>query len=108
VELDFQGRARPSISRLYNWRYKKLLDLPSVQKDEFLLANAGLGFDYQLVDVEDYLGRGELEPNAYFFQNLGEAEYIGRWKRYYSLSFSFYLSSTSPVTLSESLLSILP
>jgi intron-binding protein aquarius len=25
--------------------------------------------------VGDYGGRGEIEPNPYFYQNLGEAEY---------------------------------
>jgi intron-binding protein aquarius len=28
VQLDAQGRARPSIARLYNWQYKSLGDLP--------------------------------------------------------------------------------
>lgn len=30
VELDAQGRARPSIAKLYNWRYRHLGDLPYV------------------------------------------------------------------------------
>lgn len=28
VQLDAQGRARPSICDLYRWRYKNLQDLP--------------------------------------------------------------------------------
>ena len=32
VELDAQGRARPGIAELYNWRYKRLGNLPSVMK----------------------------------------------------------------------------
>jgi len=77
LELDCQGRARPSIASLYNWRYKSLGDLPHVQQTkEFHLANAGFLYDYQLINVEDFNGRGEFTPNPYFYQNLGEAEYV--------------------------------
>lgn len=38
----------------------------------FLAANAGFVHDYQLIDVQDYEGKGESEPNPYFYQNLGE------------------------------------
>jgi len=77
VELDAQGRARPSISCLYKWRYKNLGDLPHVQEQlEYKLANPGFCFDYQLINVSDYNGVGESEPSAYFFQNLAEAEYV--------------------------------
>lgn len=43
-----------------------------VKEPSFLAANAGFVHDYQLVDVHDYEGRGESEPNPYFYQNLGE------------------------------------
>eukprot|EP00026_Physarum_polycephalum_P000742 Phypoly_transcript_00743.p1 GENE.Phypoly_transcript_00743~~Phypoly_transcript_00743.p1 ORF type:complete len:1358 (+),score=249.61 Phypoly_transcript_00743:43-4116(+) len=77
IDLDMQGRARPSIAELYNWRYKKLGNLPNVlHEPEFLHANAGFVHDYQLIDVQDYEGRGESEPNPYFYQNLGEAEFV--------------------------------
>ncbi|GIL75166.1 hypothetical protein Vretimale_7780 [Volvox reticuliferus] len=77
VQLNAQGRARPSLARLYNWRYKALGDLPAVQQGPaFRAANPGFAFDFQLVDVPDYLGRGESEPVPYFYQNLGEAEYV--------------------------------
>ena len=73
IDLDMQGRARSSIAELYNWRYKSLGNLPNTLKEpEFLNANAGFVHDYQLVDVQDYEGRGESEPNPYFYQNLGE------------------------------------
>ena len=39
VQLDAQGRARPSIARLYNWQYKSLGDLPhcvSVRRRRFV------------------------------------------------------------------------
>ncbi|GLI62109.1 hypothetical protein VaNZ11_004692 [Volvox africanus] len=77
VQLNAQGRARPSLAQLYNWRYKALGDLPAVQQGPaFRAANPGFAFDFQLVDVPDYLGRGESEPVPYFYQNLGEAEYV--------------------------------
>ncbi|RUS34275.1 P-loop containing nucleoside triphosphate hydrolase protein [Jimgerdemannia flammicorona] len=77
VDLDAQGRARSSIAKLYTWRYKKLGDLAIIsQLDEYQKANAGFIYDYQLVNVGDYNGVGESEPVPYFYQNLGEAEYI--------------------------------
>uniref|UniRef100_A0A8C6Z0D4 RNA helicase aquarius n=1 Tax=Nothoprocta perdicaria TaxID=30464 RepID=A0A8C6Z0D4_NOTPE len=77
VDLDAQGRARASLCNLYNWRYKNLGNLPHVQLlPEFRTANAGLLYDFQLVNVEDFNGVGESEPNPYFYQNLGEAEYV--------------------------------
>uniref|UniRef100_A0A383WJ31 Uncharacterized protein n=1 Tax=Tetradesmus obliquus TaxID=3088 RepID=A0A383WJ31_TETOB len=77
VELNAQGRARPSIAALYNWRYGGLKDLPAVtQNPAFLAANPGFGFDFQLVNVPDYNGKGESEPAPYYYQNLGEAEYV--------------------------------
>eukprot|EP00879_Flechtneria_rotunda_P011994 GHRR01012527.1.p1 GENE.GHRR01012527.1~~GHRR01012527.1.p1 ORF type:complete len:1484 (+),score=529.45 GHRR01012527.1:151-4602(+) len=77
VELNAQGRARSSIASLYNWRYGGLKDLPAVTQDPaFLAANPGFAFDYQLINVPDYQGRGESEPAPYYYQNLGEAEYL--------------------------------
>jgi len=77
VMLDAQGRSRPSLARLFNWRYPGLRDLPQVaERPEFQAANAGLRYDYQLVDVGDFHGRGEYEPSPHFYQNLGEAEFV--------------------------------
>ncbi|KAL9593532.1 MAG: hypothetical protein Q9219_007511 [cf. Caloplaca sp. 3 TL-2023] len=76
INLDHQGRARPSIAELYKWRYPKLENLPSVlTEDEYLRANAGFRYEYQFIDVSDYKGAGESQPTPHFFQNLGEAEY---------------------------------
>ncbi|WQF75760.1 Putative intron-binding protein aquarius [Colletotrichum destructivum] len=76
INLDQQGRARPSIASLYQWRYPKLGNLPHVETEgEFLAANAGFKYDYQFINVPDYKGRGETEPTPHFIQNLGEAEY---------------------------------
>ncbi|KAG6005876.1 hypothetical protein E4U43_000530 [Claviceps pusilla] len=76
VILDQQGRARPSIAKLYSWRYPKLDNLQHVQSQpEFVRANAGFKFDYQFINVPSYKGRGESEPTPHFIQNLGEAEY---------------------------------
>ncbi|PMD43421.1 DEAD helicases superfamily protein-like protein [Hyaloscypha variabilis F] len=76
INLDQQGRARPSIASLYSWRYKNLGNLPIVSTSpEFQTANAGFKYDYQFIEVPDYKGRGESEPTPHFIQNLGEAEY---------------------------------
>lgn len=76
ITLDQQGRARPSIAKLYQWRYPKLGSLEHVKtQPEFLRANAGFKFDYQFINVPDYKNRGESEPTPHFIQNLGEAEY---------------------------------
>lgn len=76
ITLDHQGRARPSIAKLYEWRYPSLDHLPNVlMEPEYLRANAGFKHDYQFIDVPDYKGVGESQPSPHFFQNLGEAEY---------------------------------
>ncbi|XP_065057639.1 RNA helicase aquarius-like [Rhopilema esculentum] len=76
VELDAQGRARPSLCALYSWRYNHLGDLPHViRTKEYQLANPGFVYDFQLIDVGDFNGVGETEPTPYFYQNLAEAEY---------------------------------
>ncbi|XP_059617588.1 RNA helicase aquarius [Phlebotomus argentipes] len=77
VDLDGQGRARSSICELYKWRYKQLGDLAHIQQwAEYRKANAGFAFDFQMINVEDFNGVGETEPNPFFYQNLAEAEYI--------------------------------
>lgn len=77
IELNAQGRARPSLAMLYNWRYRDLGDLPYVKENAFFQrANSGFSYDYQLVDVPDYHGRGESAPSPWFYQNEGEAEYL--------------------------------
>lgn len=77
VDLDGQGRARSSICELYKWRYKRLDDLAHIHsRDEYKVANAGFAYDYQLINVEDFNGVGETEPNPFFYQNLAEAEYV--------------------------------
>lgn len=76
INLDHQGRARPSLASLFKWRYQKLENLPNVLTEpEFLAANAGFRHEYQFINVPDYKGAGESQPSPHFFQNLGEAEY---------------------------------
>ncbi|KAH9717942.1 hypothetical protein KPL71_022032 [Citrus sinensis] len=66
IELNAQGR-----------RYRDLGDLSYMNKATiFRGANAGFSYDYQLVDVPDYNGRGESVPSPWFYQNQEEAEYI--------------------------------
>lgn len=63
-----------SLCNLYNWRYKHLGNLPHVQElPEFQVPNPGLTFDFQLINVEDFNGVGESEPNPYFYQVSGSA-----------------------------------
>jgi intron-binding protein aquarius len=82
VCLERQGRCRPDIARLFSWRYgpdsgvSSLADLPCVNGGEYLYANAGLLHAVQVVDVPAFKGRGESSPTPFFYQNLGEAEYI--------------------------------
>src|SRR4051812_39173451 len=58
-----------SICTLYNWRYKRLGNLPHVHVwHEYQVANAGFRFDFQLIDVQDFNGQGESEPNPYYYQ----------------------------------------
>ncbi|KAF2852177.1 DEAD helicases superfamily protein-like protein [Plenodomus tracheiphilus IPT5] len=76
IMLDQQGRARPSIAELYKWRYPSLSNLPStLSNPEFQLANPGLKYEYQFIDVPDYKGKGEDQPTPHWMVNLGEAEY---------------------------------
>ena len=60
---------RRSICNLYNWRYKKLGNLPHIQRyPEFRVANAGFFYDFQLIDVGEFNGVGESEPSPFFYQ----------------------------------------
>lgn len=52
VNLDQQGRARPSIAQLYNWRYRELGNLPLLdQQPEYQTANSGYVDDFNFVCV---------------------------------------------------------
>lgn len=76
VQLDKQGRARAEIASLYKWRYKNLGNLGHIQQsEEFQLANSGFAHTFQMINVTEFEGRGESTPTAYFYQNVGEAEY---------------------------------
>lgn len=77
IQLDAQGRSRPSICSLYNWRYKALGNLPHVlNHNDYRTANSGFSYDYQLINVPDFNGVGESQPSPFFYQNLAEAEYV--------------------------------
>ena len=66
-----------SLCNLYNWRYKQLGNLPHVQQlPEFQVPNPGLTFNFQLVNVEDFNGVGESEPNPYFYQVSNSAQQV--------------------------------
>ncbi|CAG8442045.1 1306_t:CDS:10 [Diversispora eburnea] len=69
IDLDSQGRSRPSIASLFNWRYNNLGDLPVVHEQyEYKKANAGFTYEYQLINVDNYAGKGETEPVPFFYQ----------------------------------------
>ena len=69
MSICAQGRARPSLAKLYNWRYEDLGDLPYVKTaPQFLRANPGFAHEFQFINVPDYQGRGESEPVPYFYQ----------------------------------------
>lgn len=58
-----------SICNLYRWRYLALGDLGHVTRlPEYQAANAGLRYDFQLINVDDFNGAGETEPSPYFYQ----------------------------------------
>merc|ERR1712217_30606 len=87
TDLNLQGRARPEIAALYNWRYRNLGDLPKVESDErYRRTNVGLSYNFQFINVADFDGRGESTPQPHFFQNLGEAEYCVALFMYMRLS----------------------
>ncbi|OLL23596.1 Intron-binding protein aquarius [Neolecta irregularis DAH-3] len=76
ITLDRQGRCRPSLAKLYQWRYPNLGNLVKVETEPiYKFANAGFKYDFQFIQVDDYRGQGEQEPSPHFIQNLGEAEY---------------------------------
>ncbi|KAI9094430.1 hypothetical protein DFS34DRAFT_249440 [Phlyctochytrium arcticum] len=86
-QLDAQGRARDSIANLFRWKYSHLGNLPSVTEDPaFQLANPGLCYEFQAVNVADFQGKGETEPRPHFIQNLGEAEYVVAMFQYMRLN----------------------
>jgi len=90
IDLNMQGRMKPSLAKLWSWRYKELGNMPHTQSKDtyngcFVSANPGMAHTCQLVDVPDYQGRGESEPNPYFYQNLGEAEYCVAFFQYLRL-----------------------
>lgn len=77
IQLDAQGRSRPSLAELFRWKYDNLGDLQTVkERPEFNLANPGFSFDYQVINVPAFMGKGETEPRPHYLQNLGEAEYV--------------------------------
>jgi intron-binding protein aquarius len=77
IQLDKQGRARPELANLYRWRYENLGDLDHVLSlEKFRFANPGLVHAFQMINVDQFQGKGEITPTAYFYQNHGEAEYV--------------------------------
>jgi len=83
--LSHQGRCRPSILKLFGWRYPYLDNLPTViptsdlkiaSQSPYDYENAGFKHEFQFIDVPDFNGQGETTPTPFFYQNLAEAEYV--------------------------------
>ena len=79
ITLDAQGRCRPSSACLFSWKYPGLKNLPHVcdeSQSGFIQAITSLRYDYQVINVNEYEGEGEMESQPHSFQNRGEAEYV--------------------------------
>jgi intron-binding protein aquarius len=77
IQLDQQGRCRPEIAQLFSWRYEALGNLDHVLTSiEYTIANAGLLHTIQIINVDNFEGKGETTPTPHFYQNVGEAEYV--------------------------------
>ncbi|CAK4138093.1 unnamed protein product [Aphanomyces euteiches] len=81
VQLDRQGRSRPSISALFKWKYKELQDLDPT-RPEFTAANPGFRHTFQFIDVS---GGSEVSPRPLAFENHLEAMYIVQVYQYMRL-----------------------
>lgn len=76
IHLNAQGRSRPSLARLFSWRYRELLNLSHVSElAEYQRANAGFAHEFQFIEVGDFQQQGETHPTPRSTQNLGEAEF---------------------------------
>ena len=103
ILLHAQGRARVELSAIYAHHYKQISSVPTIPTTTNITANhnilslqnlnivdasskhclpvykygnAGFANTFQIINVEDFQGRGETCPTPYYYQNLGEAEYI--------------------------------
>jgi len=84
ILLEKQGRSRPEIAALYSWKYQQITNnqnvslgnLRSVSEGQYLCANGGFAHTFQLIDVPSFQNKGETCPTPFYYQNLGEAEYV--------------------------------
>jgi intron-binding protein aquarius len=72
INLNWQGRSRPTMVDLYRWRYNDLNDLDVVKTGLYGTMNPGFNYEYQFINID----AKEYTPTPYFYQNLNEAEYI--------------------------------
>merc|ERR1719157_377798 len=60
IELNKQGRSRAEIASLYSWRYRDLGNLGHViTAPAYSMANTGLAHSFQIINVDEFEGRGE-------------------------------------------------
>jgi intron-binding protein aquarius len=76
IPLNFQGRCRPTLAKLFSWRYRQIKSSSSVLKNKFTRTNPGFLFEYQLINVLDDQGICATETVPYMYENSTEAEYI--------------------------------
>lgn len=62
---------RPSLAKIVS-----LFESSLPHTKLFSTHNAGFEFDHQVINVGDYLGKGEMQPRKKAWVNLGEAEYV--------------------------------
>ena len=94
ILLHAQGRARVELCAIYASHYQQLstahgsklitslqnLSIVDTKSSDCLpvykYSNAGFAKTFQIINVDDFQGRGESCPTQYYYQNLGEAEYV--------------------------------
>ena len=79
IQLDAQGRCRPSLASLFSWNYRNLTNLPCVERN--MQANPCLRYEYQCIHCNGE--EKEIQPHVY--QNEVEANYIVAFYQYLRL-----------------------
>lgn len=72
ISLDAQGRCRPSLANLFNWKYIGLENLPHTKEEQFVKCNPAFLYTKQLINVDGQ----ESAPRPFFYQNAQEADQI--------------------------------
>nr|CAG4716357.1 unnamed protein product [Naegleria fowleri] len=65
----------PNLVPLFKWNYSGIYEYGVMKSSDETMKLNGFKYNYQMLNVEDYQGQGEIQPYPHMFQNLGEAEY---------------------------------